>query len=505
MKNKKYILLFALPLLFASCDSFLTETPEHNWSVGEVMQNYSNAQQSVNGIYGEYMNMGDAQQYYYLLLATKSGLINIIGDNALDFTYKEENSPSGLWTAMYSVINDCNFAINGIPEVPEKAFPTEAARTELIAEARFLRGYFYSIVLLNYCCWYAEDASAYGLVYKDLVSDMSNQNTPRITVGESWTKVMEDIDFGIENMSDEFVTPRKASKFFAKAYKAKLLLIRGTMRGSEDDIAQAKTLVDDCLSHIPAAVSVCPDMAQVYADAWDSPENIFVRYLEDNAYRTSYAGYYSNYALGYTASSYMTDSKGNEVSQTEAEMGVKYGHDWLSADPRWLVGTGKARMPETWDNTYKWVWTKIFRKGRYEGQLEPKDEKYAVYHLRIPELYIMQSELIARTGGSVADAIAPINKYRAMRTNPVLDQIPVPASKEALMDVIFQEYIKETILENGTEFWASLRFQKDGKTYMEAIKGAGFTFDKSLLQLPVPHSEMINNSALVGMQNPGQE
>jgi len=115
----------------------------------------------------------------------------------------------------------------------------------------------------------------------------------------------------------------------------------------------------------------------------------------------------------------------------------------------------------------------------------------------------MQAELIARTGGSAALAIAPINLMRSKRTNPVLAQIPVPASNEELLDIIFKEYINELILENGSEFYASFRFMKEGKTYMEVMKAGSFVFDKTKLQWPIPNTEMINNPLIE--QNPGQK
>ena len=142
--------------------------------------------------------------------------------------------------------------------------------------------------------------------------------------------------------------------------------------------------------------------------------------------------------------------------------------------------------------------------GSYGGaNASPKDEKYAVYHMRLPELYIMQAELTARTGGSNAQAIAPINLMRSKRTVPALAQLAVPATKEELMDIIFKEYINELILENGTEFYASFRFEKEGKTYMEVMKAGSFVLDKTKLQWPIPNNEMINNPLIE--QNPGQK
>ncbi len=327
---------------------------------------------------------------------------------------------------------------------------------------------------------------------------------PRNTVGESWTKVMEDLDFAIENMSDNFKTPKRVSKLFAKAWKAKLLLIRGTMRNSSIDLTDAKTLIYDVIATLPANVKMESDMNNTFLKSWDSQENIFVRYIEDVSKRSDLAGHWSTYGFAYTASTPYLNSTGEPTLQSDAVCGLRYGLDWIRSDPRWFIHTGKARAASSIDNDQLWVWKKIYRLGLYAGaNSSPKDEKYAVYHMRVPELYIMQAELIARTGGSIAQAIAPINRMRSMRTVPVLPQLAVPANQEDLLDEIFKEYIRELIIENGSEFYASFRFQKEGKTYMEVIKGGSFVFDKTRLQWPIPNNEMINNPLII--QNPNQK
>ncbi len=90
---------------------------------------------------------------------------------------------------------------------------------------------------------------------------------------------------------------------------------------------------------------------------------------------------------------------------------------------------------------------------------------------------------------------------RAARTNPVLPALN-PANQAELMDLIFREYFFELFLENGSEFFAGLRFQKDGQPYIVSIKnGLPFQMNRSIF--PIPASEMINNTLMV--QNPGME
>ena len=500
---KKILLIIVSVALLSSCEGFLNELPKHNWAVENTMTNYNNAVQSVNGIYQRFVIGDNINMALNTSLAGKSGFMKNLGSYDLTYTQTSGNNTS-IWSTAYSAINACNLAINGIPSVPDASFPTATSRNELIGEARCLRGYMHSLLLFHYSRWYMDDSDPYGIIYRDKVADADNIHIGRSTIGESWKYVLDDLDFAIENMSDKFETPRKVSKVFAKAYKAKLLLIRGSMRNSDQDLRDAKTLIDDVISTLPASRKMESDMAQLFENSWDSKENIFVRYLEDNSSRTTNAGYWCEYGLSYNAATKCLQN-GVEVPHEDAVCGVSYGLDWIKADPRFFIATGKARNAETWDDSYSWTWTKIYRKGRYAGKLSPVDEKYAVYYMRIPELYIMQAELRARTGASVSDAIAPINTMRSKRTNPVLPTL-APKDKDELMELIFKEYVNELILENGSEFFASIRFQKDGKYYIELAKETdGISYDKTRLQWAIPNDEMINNRALNSeSQNPGQ-
>ncbi|MEF9986230.1 MAG: RagB/SusD family nutrient uptake outer membrane protein [Bacteroidales bacterium] len=503
MKKINFIILLVVALTHFSCGDFLNESPRHQWDVDKAMTTYSNAVQSVNGIYGIFMPGDDFNMALSTSYTNRSGLFDKLEkDNRYEYT--QSDSPVNYWGTAYKMINAANLAINGIPNVPDAAFPTATTKNELIGEAKLLRGYAYSILLLNYGLWWDTDDSKYGVVYRDKTTDVENTNQPRISVGESWKKIFEDIDYAIANMSDKFNSAKTASKFFAKAYKAKLLLIRGAERNSADDIKTAKTLIDECISSLPSDVAVQGSMVEHFAQSWDSKENIFVRYLEDDANRTDRAGYACCYNPGYNYfTNFIVD--GVVVSQADAVCGLKYGVEWMREDPRWYIATGKARKSETWDNTYTWTWTKIYRKGKYAGKIDPIDEKYAVYLMRVPELYLMQAELRARTGASLAESIAPINMFRAKRTTPKLDKISTPANAQEFWDILFQEYCKELIFENGCEYYASLRINKNGHSYMEEIKGPDFHYDKTKRQFPIPHTEMINNQAIAGMQNPGQD
>ena len=508
MKNKILLILSAV-LIFASCEDFLNEKPRHKWDADAAVSTYDGAKKAVTGIYGSVMTGDGLGMDMTGRLCTKLAMAYAgTFQNDLYASYKSTNSPTALWNTAYSGINAANFAIEQISKLSDDIFPSAEAKSELLGEARFLRGYLHSLVMLCYCYWWTDDdTSPYGVIYRNQSASPINTNIPRSTVGESWKQIFDDIDFGIQNMSSTFTTPRKVSQIFAKAWKAKLLMVRGEFEDAED-------LIDDCFDALPAAgIAMQADMAEHFNQAWDSKENIFVRYLEDDGNRTANAGpimtrgaqYFAVAATWYTANGgywypYQQNATCGLVN-TEAQV-------WMRADPRWKVVTGVSRHPLASYTTYHWTFTKLFRKGEYDGYYgTPKDEKYAIYFMRVPELYIMKAECLAHNGASYADAIAPINQMRAQRTNPVLPQIATPATQQEVWDIIYQEYCKELILENGCEFFAAARIPNNsGVSYLEASRSnRNQATDFTKMQWPIPSVEMINNLALAGMQNPGQD
>ncbi len=508
MKNKILLILSAV-LIFASCEDFLNETPKHKWNTDNAVSTYDGATKAVNGIYGRFMRGDNFGMEMTGRLITKLCLTystSFMYDRSVSYT--PANSPQLVWNAAYAGINSANFAIEQISKLSDDIFPSAEAKSELLGEARFLRGYLHSLVMLCYCYWWTDDdSSPYGVIYRDQVSSPENINTPRSTVGDSWNSIFDDIDFGIQNMSSTFTTPRKVSLIFAKAWKAKLLMVRGEYKDAQD-------LIDEALAALPAAgIAMQADMAEHYSQSWDSKENIFVRYLEDDGNRTAYAGNLANGAMYYPQQVTFYASINDWYPYAEncaCGLNNNEAKVWLRKDPRWKVITGVTRHPyASYTNNYQRSFTKLFRKGAYDGQYgSPKDEKYALYFLRVPELYIMKAECIAHDeASSFADALAPINQMRAQRTNPVLPQIETPATKQEVWDIIFQEYVAELILENGAEFFAAARIPYNGDvTYLEAYRTAAAQDpDFSKMQWPIPQTEMINNLAMVGMQNPGQE
>ena len=489
MKKIFYTLFLFAGLSLFSCKNYLDIQPIHSLTDANAVKDLATAKAAVGGVYATFQN-DDWAGALYCGLASKAGFVRF---NTVDYDMSyNQLTGSSSWTSFYKSLNAANFAISGVSRLSDAAID-QTNRNQLIAESRCLRAWINANLLWNYAHWWAEDADPYGLLYRDEVVGLENIRKARISVGESYAKIYADLDFAISNLAD-ISTPRYVSKQFAKALKAKVLLYRAGYRNTPAELQTALGLVNDVLTNHPASFNMEANLADVYANAWDSKENLFVKYLENDGTRTTKGGYYYTYYLSQIGGNALPLPVGGSLTA-----GLVYGLDWFSNDPRWPVVTGPVRAAETWDNTMRYTFKKVARLGSYAGKLaSPIDEKYAAYYFRFPELYLMKAELLARTGASIAQAIAPINEMRSKRSTPVLAALN-PANEVELMDMIFKEIFTETFLENGSEFFASVRFQKNGQPWIVTIKN-GKALELNKLCRPIPNAEIINNTLME--QNP---
>lgn len=490
MKKTIYTALLVATSLF-SCSDFLDRDPYYVVTNENAINSFDKAEAAVGGAYATLT--GDSWAGgLYAAQASKAGFIDWkIIDYTFDYT-ETENAPgvNTIWKDFYTTINRANFAIEGIPRLDASLVPSEEAREALIAEARCIRAWAHINLLWNFGHWWANDNDEYGILYRDELADLSNITKARISVGESYEKIYADLDYAIEHLST-YTTPRYMSAEFAKALKAKILLYRGAYNNNNDTPAlnEALLLINDVLAS-SSNLSMESDLETFYEQAWDSNENLFANYLENDGKRTQKAGTYYNLSV-------IENGDPRPYDPNTLTAGLIYGADWFRQDPRWDIVTGDIRSGVRFSSNRFWSWKKVARYGANDG-IRFGDEKYASYFLRYPELYIMKAELLARTGASISEAIAPINTMRSMRTNPVLSALN-PSNQEELMDMIFQEYFLELFLENGSEFFASLRFFKNGNPWINTIK-PGVSIIENKLCWPIPEEEMTNNKLM--KQNP---
>lgn len=479
--KKSYILTMVAGLLLTttSCDDFLTEMPENAYTLENSVTDYKSAQNSVNGIYGVYAKGTYLGGYFYGNMHCMAGIWDYSSE-FINMGYKQSNPNTNInsaWKALYGVVNASNAAIEGINRLSDDKFPSAEAKARLLAEARCFRGYANLHLMWFFAHWFDTAESPYGIIYRDKTAELTNLMLDRSTVGESYQYILDDLKYAEQYLGD-YTSGKYMSKQLAQAMHAKLLMVRNW----DGDYAEALTLVNDVLEHSPAALGMEPDVTKLYEDAWDSNEVLFCRYIGDFT-NLSYSEFVYSYGLYFNPT--FTD-----IVQ-----------EWLEADERYPYITGEARSPETWQDQRKEnILTKLYHRGRYEGM----NDKYTSYNLRYAELYLMKAELLARTNPSDIDgALAPLNQMRESYTNPVLAPVTGINNHQELMDAIFKEYVVTLLMENETPWFASLRFEHDGKPWIRTLKPE-VDFSENQYCWPIPDDEIISHLNHIE-QNPGLE
>lgn len=468
------IYILSMLLLLTGCESFLDQSPKNQLTIDNAVSDYSSALNIINGMYSK-IQSSELGGGVFLPLAAQAGIYKS-SDVFYNMSYRQGKNDNGTaWTQYYGCVNAANAAIIAITALDVAKFPSPQEKDRLIAEARCFRAFINTHIFWLWGHWWADDSDKYGLLYRDQVSNLSNLQVARLNVGESYQKIFDDIEFAIQNLND-YKSSKYISRQVAQVLKAKILLYRGR----QGDYTEALKIVEEVILKAPATFTMEPDMKKLYEDAWDSPEVLWTRYLEDKG--------------GYSARTYSEFSYSYDVGYNTSEF-REVANDWIKSDVRYSVISDSARAPETWDTSKKRCLVKLYHRGRVDG---PND-KYATYYFRYAELYLMQAELKARLNpNDIQGALSPLNEMRSKRTNPVMPALTA-ANQDELMEVIFREIVNELLLENGSEYFASLRFMKDGKPMIYTLKPE-VNVTENKYCWPIPSDEMKNNQKME--QNP---
>lgn len=495
-KINKLILVFFAAMALTSCNEFLSLTPPHKLVVDNAVTSYDGAVSVLNGMYASISTgSGSSTSDFFggspfCALSSQAGVGRAAGVAYYNMSYLSTQSAfSTYWQQWFACINASNAAIIGIGKLPESKFPTANDKAVMLAEARTFRAWVYSHLLWCFSHYWADDE--YGILWREEIADFNNIFADRISVKESYEKIFADVDEGIKYLRD-YTTSKRLSKQMAQVLKAKLLLNRGWA----GDYAAALALTNSVISTAPATFKMDTDMKRMYNDAWDSKEVLWARYMEENSGRAYGEGTYSQIIIQ-AGDAWSTANQNNPSSLKSF---YPEFDSWITADPRFAQTMGWARAISATGILY-FCPTKLARQGRASTDL--MNDKFTTYYFRYPELYLMQAELKARTNESIASCIEPINTMRSKRTNPVLASLPVPASREELMELIFKEYCLELYMENGSEWFASLRFKKNNLPILYLLKPDITPVDANKHCWPIPSTETTTNKQI--KPNPGYD
>ena len=130
------------------------------------------------------------------------------------FTHDPSNAYFNIkWRALYEGVARANGTIRIVTKLTDKDI-TAVEKTEILAEARFLRGFYH----------FEAKKMWNNIPFVDETIDVTNLKVPNTT---DWTKIMEDIDFARKNLPAIQSEVGRVNKWAADAFYAKALLFQG--------------------------------------------------------------------------------------------------------------------------------------------------------------------------------------------------------------------------------------------------------------------------------------
>ena len=451
-KINKYIIMALSFLALQGCDSFLDNKPK-GFTIPEYFDDYVKLMNNQSiyrtlDVYPAFLT-DDARfgnkndQNEFALNSKGEEVINVYKfKNGQIFTPGDND---GIWKNTYSSIFTYNAVINNVLTAPDG---TEKDRQRLKAEALFGRAY----ELLNLVNVYGRHydpttaKSDYGVPI--LTSETVPQSYSRATVEEVYSKIFQDLEAAIPNLSDKVPYSFRPAKSVGDAFYARLYLYMGNypaaLESARKALASNNYLLDyKGYTYIKGQwrrIVSKADPSVLFLEKHDNPENLYTRLLNNTSYIFK----------GVCASQDLLDvfAKDLPAGATDQRLELFYGQGTFNP------GNGAMSFPGY-------------------TMFAPYIEINVGFST--PEMYLIAAECEARIG-SKDNAVNYINQLRDMR---IIGNTPLSAgSNDAALQLVLEERRREFALMGITRLVDLKRLNREtrfAKTITHSCDGESWT------------------------------
>lgn len=249
MKIKNIILYTTLigSMSLSSCADFLNEDINPNELSPSVF--WKSEQDILKGLTSVYaalqpnMNWAIPYERYIVIDNYRSDEIKYRDDvtswmDIASFNNDQNNSVTkGEWTNLYKGINYANQCIDNIPNVPETNDDIKKLKTQAIAEARFLRAYFYYRLYLNF----GEKIPIYKTQIKGEDSEFYPEQAKEGELVQFIETELSEIQPSLPEKYDTEEDKGRATRYAAAAILGKFYMFRHELTKAE---AEFKKIID---------------------------------------------------------------------------------------------------------------------------------------------------------------------------------------------------------------------------------------------------------------------
>lgn len=463
------------PLLFIllagtlwGCKKELNVYPTTSEVDGNVIVDAKSATTALNGVYYQFADAGldynsvPSVKWVDVNEAIPSQLtgmlFNVSGGTLSTHDYKVDSYETPvIWDYGYNIVNAANGFLKNIAPV---TFITPSVKQEMEAEAKFLRAYANSELLLYYGQYYNPN-SAYGIILRNEFVTPDNIAIPRAGVEECYDSIVSDLDNAVAYLPPANTQIAYASSWAAKLLKARVLI----NRGASGDYAGVISLTNDVISNGPFALE--PNLKDLFwTKGLSSTEVILgVQPYAVQDYKYSDYQYYAQYIASDSMMSFFNgDPRQSWVYQTAAS---PYGPE--PELTKYYPGSVTAIAP-----------------------VAVAENSYA---LRLTEAYLLEAEALTLSGGSLAQAKTLLETVLSHAGVTDFTAVDAQTTASGLQLLIVQEEMRNFVGEAGQDWYAVRRLPFAIVQSMIPTLGS-----QDLLILPIPQSEMTANGKMV--QNP---
>ena len=471
MKNiNKIILSLSILSLFGCSKGLLDKTPKDRLSPSTFYQNETQCKMALIGIYNAIQPNATPSHFYQFDYMSDNGYCQDSWQGSKEvgewLTNSSSWAPGAKWSQDYTIIARANEFLQDI----SNATVSDDVKTQMSAEAKFLRGYAYTDLTT-----YFGDVP---LITKVLA--LSEAYVSRTAKADVVTQILADFTDAAAALPTSYSGSDigRATKGAALAYKAKALLYNKKW----SDAAQAALDVINLKTY---------DLYSNYAGIFDETHEDNIEVIFDIQYiPTTQAQPWPSAALSLSSwptanvtadminSYYMT----NGLPVTNAASGYDAQNPFVNRDPR-LAASVVLPGSQFGSTTYIPALDQVpcgARPRKYAsiGIADINNNSLNTILMRYADIYLMRAEALIESGSTDQEIYTLIDKVRARVSMPTVESVEGSGLSQDQLRAIVRHERRVEFYNEGTRYADMLRWQD--VSLVHDVYG----YDKSLLSDP---------------------
>ncbi len=504
MKKIKYIQLFLIGLAtftLGCSKDFLEQTSPDKLNSATFWRNVNDAEAGLAAAYSQiecHTSYWGFSEYKFIIDNFRSDYV-LLGTDPSNYTefqeiYNFNPNPSNyiitdFWEINYRGIYYANQVIGKVQEMDAGKI-TEEEKNQIIAEARFLRGYYHFKLLLNW----------EQIIIKDGASASEDAlEKPLATRAETW-------DFIINDFSDAAaVLPwsqpndkvGRATKGSALGYLGKAALYCASEENSTEDFQKAEEALKTLITQGP--YSLLPSFISSFnGSVPNSSESLFELQVttseENNAwYQTPYLkficlGEFGGWDEYKGSDALISEMKSEGMIATTGNYDTRLYESVFFQDPYFNDAVNPRVYGYTYDDWFTGESKNQFRKYLPDNyaQISAEYNGNNMVILRYADAILMYAEALNQLG-KTNEAIGQINDVRNRANMP-------DYSGSTSQSDVFNQIVHERVMELSAEGWRFYDLRRWG-LLESAMTAAGRTYTGNAF-FPIPEDESSANSLI---------